>query len=333
MSGHLEGRCAIVTGGGFGLGRAVCRAFAREGATLVVAGLPGDPVDLAISEVKREGGAAVGFRGDCADHDEAQQCVDVAMQRFGRLDALILNGHELPGHHATQDVTIESFQQSMRDNVHSAFMLTQCALRHLQTTGGAVLATATDPRRSVRNEQPVYRGTQAFMHAFINGLAIEQAPRGVRANCICPAWSHHELGSDGSVTTVESDRATAEQLAQMYVFLAGEQGRAINGELLYADDKRFATARLDRAARAAPGAADPAPGEIEIVHAESPRPQQQRADQLPPMRRREPRPVTHRGEPTNLEFREVVHIRPMNAFTCITQQLAPESDQPADGEN
>src|ERR1041384_1562690 len=87
----LQNKVAIITGGGTGIGEAICRKFAREGAMLVVNGLPDDPIDDVVTAILEEDGEAAAFAGDISDEDNAQACVDMAIKKFGKLDILINN--------------------------------------------------------------------------------------------------------------------------------------------------------------------------------------------------------------------------------------------------
>lgn len=316
MTGQLEGRCAVVTGGGRGIGRAVCRAFAREGAKLVIAGHTGDPVDEAVSEIKRQGGAAVGYRGDCADEDAAEACVDTAVQRFGRLDVLVLSGSAREYPADTQDMTIEAFERLMRDDLQSSFLLTRCALDQLRAFEGVILATASESRLTGLGGHTAFGGARAFMHAFINGLAVEQAQYGVRANCICPAWTQSTF-NDGAATTIESKDVTLEQVAELFVLLAGDEARSVTGEILYADDERPTLPRPAQAAERRLESGDA------VRRAYEPARQHAPAIRRPERRRRAAPSVGGRTQRNGNDrpARPVVQTRPMDAFSCITQQL------------
>ncbi|HTE46993.1 MAG TPA: SDR family NAD(P)-dependent oxidoreductase [Gemmatimonadaceae bacterium] len=91
MSRQLENKVAIVTGGGTGIGEAICRKFAREGARVVVNGLPTDPIDDVVQLIVDDGGKVIAFAGDVSDDAQANACVDAAIERFGQLDVLVNN--------------------------------------------------------------------------------------------------------------------------------------------------------------------------------------------------------------------------------------------------
>src|ERR1700712_3518767 len=91
MSKRLDGKVAIVTGGATGIGEAISKRFAKEGAKVVVAGLPDDPVEEVAKEITKQGGTAVAFAGDVSVWKVAKSCVDLAIKKFDKLHILINN--------------------------------------------------------------------------------------------------------------------------------------------------------------------------------------------------------------------------------------------------
>src|SRR5256714_7982665 len=91
MHPMLEGKVAIVTGGGTGIGEAICLKFAREGAKVLVNGLPDDPIEDVASAIRDDGGDAISYAADISNNGEARACVDEAIARFDRLDILVNN--------------------------------------------------------------------------------------------------------------------------------------------------------------------------------------------------------------------------------------------------
>lgn len=96
MGNRLEGKVAIVTGGGSGIGEAISKKFAKEGAKVVVAGLPEDPVEDVVKEIQEEGGTAIPFNADLSVLANAESCVSLAVKQYGKLDILINNAGTFP---------------------------------------------------------------------------------------------------------------------------------------------------------------------------------------------------------------------------------------------
>lgn len=247
MAKRLEGKVAIITGAGTGIGEAIAHKFAKEGAKVIVNGLPGDPVDDVVAHMRKHGAEAVAFAGDVSEERVAQACVQHAVDRFGRLDVLVNNAGFFPVTAETQEYPLEAFDLMIRANIRSAFLMTRYALPHLQQSRGNVVSAGSESGLVGIAENTPYGGTKAWMHAFMRGVAVEQAQYGVRANCVCPgpidtAWTHKETGPmDREMeklliqATPMARRGTAEEVANVYAFLASDEASYVTGALYVVD--------------------------------------------------------------------------------------------------
>jgi NAD(P)-dependent dehydrogenase (short-subunit alcohol dehydrogenase family) len=277
MKARLEGRVAIVTGGGTGIGEAVCRRFVREGAKVLVNGLPGDPIDDVVADILADGGQALAFQGDVSDEATAKACVDSAIANFGQLDILINNAGVLTVNAETDDMPVEKFDEQVRWNIRSAFLMTKFALPHLRQTGGNIVSAGSEGGINGQPRNTVYGGTKGFLHAFMQGVAVEQAQYGVRANCLCPgpidtAWTHKETGAvDEEVekaliaATPLGRRGTVEEIAGIYAFLASDEASFVTGALWLADGG-ITPAKGPVGQLAGREAATPPAGELDLHH-------------------------------------------------------------------
>lgn len=247
MAGRLNGKVAIITGGATGIGEAVAHTFVREGASVVVAGLPSDPVDEVVQALTQQGGKAAGYKGDVADESNAQACVQTTITQFGKLDVLVNNAGVFLAVGETQDYPVEKFDDTIRNNIRTAFMMTRFALPHLQQSRGNIIGTGSEAGLIGIANNTTYGGTKAWMHSFMRGLAVEQAKYGIRANCVCPgpidtAWTHKETSAmDAQMeqqlvqATVLGRRGTPEEMANVFVFLASDEASYVTGALFVAD--------------------------------------------------------------------------------------------------
>lgn len=245
--GRLYGKVAIVTGAGTGIGEAVAHKFAYEGAVVVVNGLPGDPVKDVANEINKRGGTAVAFEADVAEEEGARACVERAIADFGKLDILVNNAGYFDGMKETQDFPLEAYDRMMWANVRSVFLMTKFALPHLQKTRGNVVSAGSEAGFNGIAYFTPYGATKAAVHAFMKGVAMEQARYGVRANCVCPgpidtAWTHKSTGPMDSTTekmvvssTPLGRRGTPEEIANVYAFLASDEASYVTGALWLAD--------------------------------------------------------------------------------------------------
>jgi NAD(P)-dependent dehydrogenase (short-subunit alcohol dehydrogenase family) len=244
---RLKDKVAIITGAGTGIGEAIAHKFAREGASLVLNGLPADPVRNVADAIVAGGGLAEVYLGDVAEEAEARACVDLAMRCFGRLDVLVNNAGIFIANAETGDYRIEDFDRTVRNNVRTAFLMTKFALPHLQKSRGNIICTGSEAGFNGSPRCTPYGGTKGFLHAFVAGLAVEQAQYGVRANCICPgpidtAWTRPGKGPMDEAMAKSIDaavplgrRGTPEEMANIFAFLASDEASYVTGALWLAD--------------------------------------------------------------------------------------------------
>lgn len=139
MAGRLQGKAALVTGAGTGIGEATAHKLASEGATVVAVGLPVDPFDDVAAAIRsRYGVDAEAFGGDIAEEADAA-AVARAVERFGRLDVVCSIAGVFLEVAETQDYNVENFDATLRNNCRSAFLITKFALPHLQRSHGVLL--------------------------------------------------------------------------------------------------------------------------------------------------------------------------------------------------
>ncbi|HWA44644.1 MAG TPA: SDR family oxidoreductase [Hypericibacter adhaerens] len=244
---QLRDKVAIVTGAGTGIGEAIAQKFAREGAALVLAGLPGDPVADVAEAVVAGGGGAMPYLGDLAEEQQAQACVDLAIDQFGKLDLLVSNAGIFIANAETDLYRIEDFDRTLRNNIRTAFLMTKFALPHLRASRGNIIYTGSEAGFNGSPGFTPYGGSKGFLHAFAKGVALEQAPHGVRANCVCPgpvdtAWTR---GPDSPIPMAAQAtignmvplgrRATPEEIANIFAFLASDEASYVTGALWLVD--------------------------------------------------------------------------------------------------
>lgn len=247
MERRLEGKVAIITGAGTGIGEAIAHKFAREGASVVVNGLPDDPVEEVAQAIRHYGGKATLYAGDISQEFHAQNCVQTAINAYGKLDILINNAGVFLATAELQDYPVDVFDDTLKNNIRSAFLMTKYALPHLQKTRGNIVSTGSEAGfNGLANNAP-YGGTKGWMHSFMKGIAVEQAKYGVRANCVCPgaidtAWTHKQDGPmNGKMekTLIEATpmarRGTPEEMANVFAFIASDEASYVTGALWLAD--------------------------------------------------------------------------------------------------
>lgn len=243
MAGRLEGKVAIVTGGGTGIGEAISHKFCKEGARVVVNGLPTDPVEDVVRHIHKKGGTAIAYLGDVSTELHAQACVQAALDAWGALDVLVNNAGVFPATGETQDFPVDVFDELVRMNLRSAFLMTKFALPHLKKSQGCIVSAGSEAGVKGIAEATPYGGTKGFMHAFMLGVAVENAQYNVRANCVCPgpidtAWTHAKTGPMNKkleetmiAATPLGRRGTPEEVANVYAFLASDEASYVTASL------------------------------------------------------------------------------------------------------
>jgi NAD(P)-dependent dehydrogenase (short-subunit alcohol dehydrogenase family) len=247
MNRRLEGKVAIVTGAGTGIGEAIAHKFAKEGAKVIVNGLPDDPVTDVVASILEYGGEATAHLGDVSEVDGASACVQTAIDRYEKLDILVNNAGVYLVNAETQQYSIDAFDSTIKMNIRSAFLMTKYALPHLQQTKGNIVCAGSEAGFNGQANNTAYGGTKGWMHSFVKGVAVEQAKYGIRANCFCPgaidtAWTHKETGPmDAQMEemlingTPMARRGTPEEMANVCAFLASDEASYVTGALWLAD--------------------------------------------------------------------------------------------------
>lgn len=244
---RLKSKVAIVTGGATGIGEAICKKFASEGASVVIAGFTEDPVEKVVKEIQDNGGTAIAFTGDISTEANARNCVELAVKQYGKLDILINNAGVFPEVNLLQDFSEKAFEYMIKNNVKSAFVMSKAALPELHKTKGNIVSAGSEAGVLGIAQNTPYGGTKGFIHAFMKGLAVEQAQFGVRCNIVGPgpidtAWTHESTGPMDSKmvkmmkeATPMGRRGTPEEVANVYLFLASDEASYVTGALYMVD--------------------------------------------------------------------------------------------------
>lgn len=242
--GKLAGKVAIVTGASKGIGAAIARSLAAEGAAVVVNYASSKSgADAVVADIARAGGRAVAVGGDVSKAAEAQGIVDAAIKNYGRLDILVNNSgvYEFA---PIEAVTEEHFHRHFNINVLGLLLTTQAAAKHLGA-GGSVINISSGVTRLTPPNSAVYSGTKGAVDAITGVLARELGPKKIRVNSINPGIVETEgtvsagfIGSDfekWAVSQAALGRTGRPQdIADVAVFLASNDSGWLTGEKLLA---------------------------------------------------------------------------------------------------
>jgi NAD(P)-dependent dehydrogenase (short-subunit alcohol dehydrogenase family) len=182
----LAGQVALVTGGDSGIGRAVCAAFAKEGADVAIAYLSEDAdAEHTAKLVRAEGRRCVLLRGDLADAAHCAEVVERTVADLGRLDVVVNNVAQQRPVDAPEEITDEQWTRTFDVNVHSFFRVTVAALPHLGE-GSAIINTGSINGLRGNKSLIDYSATKGAVTALTYSLAQALVDRGIRVNCVAP---------------------------------------------------------------------------------------------------------------------------------------------------
>jgi 3-oxoacyl-[acyl-carrier protein] reductase len=240
----LTGKVAVVTGASKGIGAAIAKSLAAEGASVVVNYASSKAgADTVVAAITKAGGKAVAVGGDVSKAAQAQGLIDTAIKAYGRLDILVNNSgvYELAPIDA---ITEDHFHRHFNINVLGLLLVTQAAVKHLSADGsiiniGSVVSRITPPGSAV------YSGTKGAVDAITGVLARELGPKKIRVNALNPGMVETEgthsagvIGSDfetGTVAQTPLGRVGQPgDIASIAVFLASEDSAWLTGELINA---------------------------------------------------------------------------------------------------
>ncbi len=240
----LKGKVAVVTGASKGIGAAIAKALAAEGAAVVVNYASSKAgADTVVAAITEAGGKAVAVGGDVSKAAEAQGIVDVAIKNYGRLDILVNNSgvYEFA---PIEAVTEEQFHRIFNINVLGAILTTQAAVKHLGE-GASIINIGSGVSRITPAYSTVYTGTKGALDAITGVLARELGPRKIRVNSINPGMvetegtvSSGQIGSDFEKAFIAQAplgrTGQVGDIAPIAVFLASDESAWLTGELLLA---------------------------------------------------------------------------------------------------
>jgi meso-butanediol dehydrogenase / (S,S)-butanediol dehydrogenase / diacetyl reductase len=186
MAGRLDGRVAIVTAGGSGIGAATVRRFVSEGAAVVIADLSGSRAEQVRSEMVSTGGRAVALKMDVADPQAIQATIKLALDSFGRLDVLF-NNAGMAEVSLLHETSLESWERVIAVTLTGTFLGLKYAIPIMRQQGsGAIINTASISGIHGDYGMGSYNAAKAAVINLTRTAALENAKHGIRVNCVCP---------------------------------------------------------------------------------------------------------------------------------------------------
>jgi NAD(P)-dependent dehydrogenase (short-subunit alcohol dehydrogenase family) len=208
--GTLDGKGAIVTGGGSGIGRALAVELARLGASVAVAGRRPEPLEETVALIEDEGGRGIAHPTDVRDPEQVDALVAAGVEAFGRVDVLVNNA---AGNFVVkaEELSPNGWRAVVSIVLDGGFLCSRAAGREMieQGEGGAILSVIASYAWTGGPGTVHSAAAKAGLVAMTRTLAVEWAPHGIRANCICPGPTDTE-GAGAALWPTEEDRARVE---------------------------------------------------------------------------------------------------------------------------
>ncbi|MBV7476391.1 SDR family NAD(P)-dependent oxidoreductase [Pseudomonas sp. PDM31] len=239
----LVNRIAVVTGGSRGIGAAIARKLAAEGAIVAVVYQSGvDQAQSVVRAIREAGGVAEAFAADVADASAVRSVIASIVARFGRIDILVNNAGIFEGR-TFADIDADHVTRLFAVNMSSVLHMMQAAVPHFPPTGGRVVNVSTNLIYSPRPGTAIYAASKAAVSVLTNGFAKELGARGITVNAVAPSMT----STDMTAATPDARRQAViaatpagrigepEDIADVVVFLASDESRWITGRTLLTD--------------------------------------------------------------------------------------------------
>jgi 3-oxoacyl-[acyl-carrier protein] reductase len=242
MTQKLEGKTALVTGGSRGIGAAIAKRLAADGAKVAITYTKGaDAAGAVVKEIERAGGKAIAIQADAANADAVKAAVEKTLATFGRLDVLVNNaGTAFPK--PFEEATLEEMDRVLAINVRGVYVATQAALKHMKSGGRVIMIGSAVGERVAAPGLVPYAGTKGAVKMFTQALAREIGSRGITVNNVQPGPIDTELNPASGDWSVSQKAATAldrygraDEIAATVAFIAGPESSYITGANITVD--------------------------------------------------------------------------------------------------
>jgi 3-oxoacyl-[acyl-carrier protein] reductase len=238
----LSNKVALVTGGSRGIGAAIAKRLAGDGANVAITYTKGaDAAALVVKEIERAGGKATAIQADATDAGAVNAAVEKIAATFGRIDILVNNaGTAIPK--KFEETTLEEIDHMLSLNVRGALVATQAALKHMKNEGRIIMIGSCVGERNMTPGLAAYSATKGAIKMFTQGLSREVGDRGITVNNVQPGPIDTDLNpaagdwaAPQKANTALNRYGTVDEVAALVAFVAGPEAAYITGANLTVD--------------------------------------------------------------------------------------------------
>jgi 3-oxoacyl-[acyl-carrier protein] reductase len=244
MSKKLEGQVAVVTGASRGIGAAIARRLAADGAKVVVNySKSAGPAEEVVRQIRHAGGEATAVRADLSDPAQVQPLFDAARETYGRVDILV-NNAGVSVTWPVEEASPARYEELFNLNVRGPLLTTAAFARQVGPEGGRVINISSGAARAMIPGFAAYSATKAALEAMTRGHAAELGPKKVTVNAVAPGVTDTEMSRAVLPPEVKQHMihntalgrlGTPEDIADVVAFLASDDARWITGQFIDAN--------------------------------------------------------------------------------------------------
>lgn len=246
----LEGKIAVVTGGASGIGKAICKLFASEGAKLVIGDVDEEKGRIVALEINSSGGEAIFFHADVSNYESVKALIECAVKNFGRVDVLVNNAGVLLGPYFIHETPLDVLDKSLNINVKGVFYGMKCVIPYMLNQGGGVIINLASGMGVVGIPGlSCYCASKGAVIQLTKTAALEYARKGIRIAAVAPGPTDTPLLENllkgfpdlAQVRIPLGRLASPEEIANVVLFLASEKSSFITGSVIVVDGGETAT--------------------------------------------------------------------------------------------
>jgi NAD(P)-dependent dehydrogenase (short-subunit alcohol dehydrogenase family) len=252
---ELQGKVAIVTGGGYGIGREIALAYARAGASILIAARTLKPLEETRAEIEKASGRCITMQADVSKESDCTKIVERTLAGFGRVDVMVNNAGIAGPTKRITEMALAEWQEVLDINITGAWLASRAAISAMlkQGSGNILMISSGAGRRGYPLRAP-YAASKWAMIGLTQTLAGELGTSGIRVNCICPGAiagdrierviraradamgaPYEQVKANFTSMAAMNRMATEQEVAKVAVFLASEAASAVTGQTINVD--------------------------------------------------------------------------------------------------